>query len=604
MRRFLFIACAGFAVAALGAPDGSVSPGVQEEVNRFSGMYFAQMDGANFFRLYAPGTGIVEFRRNWRRGGIDGAGGWRAKVETNGDVTIREPGSRAGYTFRRGSPFSLEASDGRKGRIESELKPVIQGEIPALWDGAEEDAREADEQKFIGYRLRLFYANPNHAAVLLAELALLGLFAFLYCRRRIAMAGGAVGLAVAAYLLLKTDGRGGMLGMVVGAVALLGFRLFRCGGKIRVAVVSALAVAAVVAFCVGGGLGGRFSAKKIGLDTSSRLEMWQHAPRMMVDSPYGWGETRAGRAYSDWYQPLSSSGVTPTLDSDHLTYMTGFGWFGRFAWAGIWFAMLFSLFRFCLGTGRGATAQPGGLPLPLAEFSALCVAAMFNPILHVWSLWLVPVASLWPFIASRPWKALRRYAVPAAAAAVAAISVCAGFYFAGRGPSRSAALPVFTDGRRVCVRSREPGIWVADDRNTIGWLFAPKEVRYFYAAQPMAKALGYVQKLTDVPPQVRRLAVAGNLCREYVKLWKDGVAPKAEELIFLSPGMPIGDVPESLRRSCKFAFVVGEFAARYEDVYGCLDTSDEVVQIEGAEVYLPGWVGLILSDYVFKKGKE
>ena len=166
-------------------------------------------------------------------------------METNGDVTIREPGSRAGYTFRRGSPFSLEASDGRKGRIESELKPVIQGEIPALWDGAEEDAREADEQKFIGYRLRLFYANPNHAAVLLAELALLGLFAFLYCRRRIAMAGGAVGLAVAAYLLLKTDGRGGMLGMVVGAVALLGFRLFRCGGKIRVAVVSALAVAAV-----------------------------------------------------------------------------------------------------------------------------------------------------------------------------------------------------------------------------------------------------------------------------------------------------------------------------------------------------------------------
>ena len=104
MRRFLCIACAAFAAVAFGAADGAVSSGVQEEVNRFFGMYFAQMDGANFFRLYAPGTGFVEFRKDWRTGGIVGAGGWRAKREANGDVTIREPGSRASYTFRRGSP--------------------------------------------------------------------------------------------------------------------------------------------------------------------------------------------------------------------------------------------------------------------------------------------------------------------------------------------------------------------------------------------------------------------------------------------------------------------------------------------------------------------
>ena len=281
--------------------------------------------------------------------------------------------------------------------------------------------------------------------------------------------------------------------------------------------------------------------------------------------------------------------------------MTGFGWLGRFTWAGIWFVILFVLFRFCLGGGRGATALPGGSPLPLAIFSALGLAAMFNPILHVWSLWLVPIASLWPFISSRPWKTPRRYVVPLVVAAIASLSVCAGFYFAGRGPSRSAVLPIFADGRRVCVRSHEPDVWVADDRNTIGWLWAPKEIRYFYSAHPMTKAMGYVEKLANVPSHVRRLAVAGSLCREYVKLWKEGAAPKAEELVFLSPGMPIDSVPESLRRSCKFAFVVGEFAARYKNVYGNLDNSADVVQIEGAEVYLPGWVGLILSDYVFQK---
>ena len=80
-----------------------------------------------------------------------------------------------------------------------------------------------------------------------------------------------------------------------------------------------------------------------------------------------------------------------------------------------------------------------------------------------------------------------------------------------------------------------------------------------------------------------------------MKLWEAGNAPKAEELIFLSPGMPLEAVPESLRRSCKFALVVGEFAARYVNVYGHLDGADGVVVTEGAEAYLPGWVGLILS---------
>ncbi len=596
MRRFLCIACAVFAAVSFGASDGEVSSGVQEEVNRFFGMYFAPMDGANFFRLYAPGTGMVEFRRNWRTGGIDGAGGWRAKMEANGDVTISEPGRRASYTFRKGSPYSIVTSDGRRGLVESEKKPVMQSKISPLWDGAEEDAREAVAKKWQDGRLKLFYENPNHAAALLAGLALLGLFAFLYGNRKVVILAGAVGTVVAAVLLVMTDGRGGALGFAAGAALLMGFRFFRRGGRVRLAVTSALAAVALVVFCIGAGLGGRLSAKSIDDgSTSSRLEKWKDVPRMMVDSPSGWGETSAGRAYMDWYQPLASFAVTPTLDSDHLTYMTGFGWIGRFAWACAWLLMLFVLFRFAAG---------GGSPLPLAVFTALGVAAMFNPVLHQWTLWLLPIASLWPFAASRPWGALRRYALPAAAAAFVALLICAGFYLAGRGPSRSATLPVFSDGRRVCVRSQEPDIWFADDRNTLGYLNAPKEIRYFYSAYPLARALGYVQRLTDVPSRVHRLAVAGNLCREYVRLWKEGGAPKAQELIFLSPGMPIAEIPEDLRKSCTFAFVVGEFAARYENVYGNLEDSGDVVQIEGAEVYLPGWVGLILSDYVFKKGTE
>ena len=558
------------------------------EAQRFSQMYFAPMDGANFFRLYAPGIGMVEFSRNWQSGGLDGAGGWLAMVEPNRDVTVREPGSQAVYTFRNGRPFSMVASEGKKLRMDFDEEPRISGEIPPMWEGAREEALVVASQKWLDSgRFSLFYANPNHAAMLLAELALLGLFVFLFCRRWFVIICGIPILAASAYFLLKTDGRGGFIALVVGAALLVLLGLFRRGCRIRSALVLALVVAAVVAFFAGSGLGGRFSVKSLyDPSTNVRLEKWRQVPRMMVESPLGWGQTPAGRAYSDWYQPLSSSAVTPTLDSDHLTYMTGFGWFGRFAWAFLWLAALLSLFRYFAG---------GGSPLAPAQLSAIGVAAMFNPLLHVWSLWIVPLVSLWPFAASRPWKAARRYIVPAAIAAVVALAICIAFWRAGREPSRLAVPSISTDGKRVCVGSRNPDVWVVDDRYSIGWLFAPKEIRYFYSAHPGAKPLGYVQRVSDVPKRVRRLAVAGKLCREYVKLWKADKAPVADELIFLSPCMPLNAVPERLRRSCRFAMVVGEFAARYAEVYGLLEGRDGVVVIEGAEAYLPGWVGLILT---------
>lgn len=586
MKPSSFSLCAVLLAAAAQA-FGGVEGAAEAEADRFSQMYFAPMDGANFFRLYAPGTGMVEFSRNWQTRGIEGAGGWSAS-EANGDVTVGEPGSPASYTFRKGRPLSMVASDGKKLRMDFDREPVIHGEIPPMWEDAREEALAVASQKWQGTgRLSLFYANPNHAAMLLAELALLGLFAFLFSRRWYVVVGGIPIFVASSYFLLKTDGRGGFIALAAGAALLVLLGLFRRGSRIRSALSLALVVAAVVAFCVGSGLGGRFSVKSLDdISANVRFEKWRQVPRMMADSPFGWGQTSAGRAYSDWYQPLSSGAVTPTLDSDHLTYMTGFGWFGRFAWAFLWLAALLSLFRF---------SAAGGSPLALAQLSAMGIAAVFNPLLHVWSLWVVPLASLCPFVASCSWKSARRYVVPAVIAAVAALAVCVAFYCAGREPSRLAVPSISTDGGRVFVGSRSPEVWVADDRYSIGWLFAPKEIRYFYSVHPGAKPLGYVQRLSEVPKHVRRLAVSGRLCREYVKLWKSGKAPVADELIFLSPCMPLNAVPERLRRSCRFAMVVGEFAARYEDVYGHLDGLDGVVVIEGAEVYLPGWVGLILT---------
>ena len=63
---------------------------------------------------------------------------------------------------------------------------------------------------------------------------------------------------------------------------LMGFRFFRRGGKIRAAIVSVMAIAVVVAFCIGSGLGGRFSLGKMTDGTSARLEKWWVVPRITV----------------------------------------------------------------------------------------------------------------------------------------------------------------------------------------------------------------------------------------------------------------------------------------------------------------------------------
>ena len=65
MRRILCVVCTAFAALLLAAADEGGASNAQDEATRFSQMYFAPMDGANFFRLYVPETGMVEFCRRY-----------------------------------------------------------------------------------------------------------------------------------------------------------------------------------------------------------------------------------------------------------------------------------------------------------------------------------------------------------------------------------------------------------------------------------------------------------------------------------------------------------------------------------------------------------
>ena len=580
--RCRYFATLGFFLLSCFAVLRAEDLDVKSEVARFSQMYFAAMNGVTFSRLYDPTLGMVEFRRRGYGNEFVGAEGWGA-VEENGETVVRRPDAPCVYHFKEGRPSSLEIN-GKRYSFTYEEEPTIHGGLPEMWEGATEDALARHARKWPG-RFSPFYLNPNHSAVLFASIVLIAFAVFLYASRKWAIILGFVGIVLSGWIFLKIGARAAFGALFLGMFVMWCLRFRRSGGRWRLWTLGCLGAVLAVFFVLGGAIG-RLSVKFEDRGSSWRKEVWSMTPRMMVDAPWGWGETPPGRAYGDWYQPLKSITVTPTLTSDHLTHMVGLSWFGRFAWGFAWFALLAVLFRF---------SWYGGSPLPLALFLMLAASAMANPILHKTSLWLVPLASLGLVARSCPQRAWRDLKLPLIIAGVLALMLVGGFYFSGLYASRDAKLTIHTDSKSVFVGSSTPAVWVVDDRYTLGWLFAPKELRYFYKSVPNARAMGYTEKIAAVPKRVHRLVIAGKLCRDYIKAWVKGEAPRAEELVFISPGFGLKEVPPRLMTSCRFQMVVGEFAARYVDVYGELEPSDNVALAPGAEVYIPGWMSLAIA---------
>lgn len=574
-------------LALLVASCSAVLPAAELDLNaeaeRFSQMYFAPMDGGNFCRLFHPDLGMVEFRRRWKSHQFIGAAGWRAEEDGQGTVVVQPPDSPCLYQFLNGRPQTLVAGE-RKLRMSFEEEPVIPGGIPELWEGAEEDAEEFFWKKWPG-RFAPFYKNPNHSCVLFTSFLLVAFWVFMYAEKRWLAVLGLAGTVVFGWLTVKTEARTGFVAAGAGLLILWGFRFLKPRGRWRLGLLGLLGVGVVAFFLCGGNLG-RLALKTKDAGSVMRFETWRATPRMMVESPWGWGKTTSGRAYSDWYQPINANYVTPTLTSDHLTHMVALGWCGRFVWVFGWFALFAVLCRF---------ACKGGSPLPLALMFALGFSAVGNPILGVKMLWLVPLASLALVLQARPWRDWRSYRWALGFAGAAALAVLLAFYIPGRKDSKAASLPVRTNGHTVILGKGEPRVWVVDDRYTLGWLFAPKLVRNYYMQTAETRPFGYTEEIKALPRRVKRLVVAGRKCEDYLALWSRGKAPQAEELVFISPPFALSDVPLPLRQACRFMMVLGEFAARYVDVYGPMQDSAEIGIATGAEVYIPGWVDFALG---------
>lgn len=565
---------------------------------RIEDAYFAP-ENQLIFKLVDASGAVREFERDFSRPGhLRSVGDWDGELLPEGQVVLRswrQGKVESAYRFERGRLVESEIGGVRKSYDRTAPHRLPQGVIPPLApvDDAVSAARAAEfsRQEMAGKwngtgRLSFPFANPNQSSALYVEVALVALAAFVFFagwwKRAVALSL----FAASVLCVLWCGSRGGMLGLLAGLAVLFAGRfssVVRARAFWICLVASALLVAGwLLAFGTGDLMRGFTHGGGVSWSNAIRLDMWKASPQMMAAAPGGWGFCGAGRAYLDWFQPLSVFCLTGSLMNDHLTWLVSFGTCGRVAY----------LFAFVLIVLIGLRETfVCHRPFFLSVWSAFAVMAWFNPVFDEWTLWVVPVLSLLAaWNSARPLR-LKQFGLLAGVAFVTAVLVLWAIV-SWVGASRQVP-SIAVEGNRVLINGRSPRTWVVDDcRGALGGLLVGKDIRDYYSAVPHAGSIGYVRSIDDLPASgVERLVLAGKAGNDWLmRLSEDESArtrlPKS--VLFISPPFPPSAIPEGVRMTCRPEILVGEFAAAYDPEYG--RPTKGVTVAEGMELYVMMWL--------------
>ncbi|MBR2838269.1 MAG: O-antigen ligase family protein [Kiritimatiellae bacterium] len=598
MRRLCCILLLASSAAVSSAADGP------SETDLAAITYFAPVCPF-YYRMMGPDGELREFQQ-LDEAHFKAPRGWSAEV-VDGKVEVRAPGHRR-FTYSDGRLVTYQRGR-KKHTISYPFEPAYGGRPASLW-GIEPGQMDRERmQKRLDRltdiwsmtgRFSLWFRSPNAAVAFLAGVALVGAALFLSC--------GAVGLSVGLAAMLAslaglalTGSRGGMLAFLAGFAVLIAASFLRRKGRPswrRVLVlVGCLVLAGVFAVATQGskrftkGLVRAIEGRGEGRDRSA---LFAAGARMMADAPDGWGVRGAGPAYSHWYQSMGGDTWQMTLVSDHLTHLVGYGWAGRWLWTFGWFAAIALLWKF---------ARRGFSSAGVAVWVSLFVAALFNVMLSQPAVWALPAVfaglMAWRLCRGewREWRGYLKWLGFGAAASVAAVAalyaVCAAV-----GPSSPR---IRHAGGAVTVGEGEPSVWVVDDGETLGGLYTQNLIRRHYLTAPASNAVPasvYCRSLADVPGRVGRLVLAGRQGERFLALRRQGRAPSAGEIVFVSPPFGPKDFPADLLAGTRVGVLLGEFAARYVDVYGEGPLPKWVTLVKGAELYIPNW-----TDYAIGGGR-
>ena len=415
-------------------------------------------------------------------------------------------------------------------------------------------------------RWQLWFDNPNKAAVILAQIAIVGLALFFARGRKRALVGLAM-FMIPSMALVHTFSRGGIIAWLAGiAIIVLGKfheRIWR-----RRCAIAAVGVCIVLAMSCWLGLSRRMAYGLSGGDRSvgNRLELWSAAPRMLHDAPGGWGLGCSGDAYMDWYQPLPGRERYRTLVNSHLTWIVETGWLGFSIWTLVWGALLH--WGFCSG-------RKGGRWTCLAELSCFFVAGAFSSVMESGWLWLIPGAVLVceaGLGANRPLIRMMRSVRAVFVFGMPLIIVCFGASCLAYRDSR-----VSKRGETVRFDGAAESCWIVADESVLGGEHYPRVLREA-AAELNMPTFFFVEHASAVPESVENLV----LCGAADACLRRGTS----RTVWMSPSerSPVvgGDV-----------VIKGEFDDSDLEFEKC-----DVIEVPGTGRYIPYWPE-ILSSLVY-----
>lgn len=406
-------------------------------------------------------------------------------------------------------------------------------------------------------RWQLWFDNPNKAAVLLAELAVLGLM-MLFAKGRRKFGWGLVLFCLPSLALVQTFSRGGIVAWAV-AVAFVLWRRAREYGWDRRGAIAVGVLVLVFAFSAYLGLSRRMADGFSGDDRSvcNRFEVWSKVPQMVSDAPLGWGLGKAGAAYMNWYQPLDRLERYRTLVSSPLTWFAETGWAGMFVWMTVWSALLH------FGAFVGSRTHRW---ICFSEWLCLGVAGVFSTVMESPWLWLLPMATVLiegKTFANERWLGLRRCAacglrVGSLFTVLAFVGVKMFWY-----DSKVLKSTGWTEYRGAC-----PACWVVSDPDVMGGANYPRVLREEFSQQELI-TFRFVDDVLKLPKNAEVVAFCGRS--------KSCGRRGRRRTIWVSP-------PGGAAVVSGDTVIVGEFSS----ASACWEAVD-AVEVPGAADFIPSW---------------
>lgn len=220
------------------------------------------------------------------------------------------------------------------------------------------------------------FSNPNAAGALVCMIAL-GIW-LLPGRNREAMVLKAVVTMVGMILMAMTASRGALIALIAGGAA-----SWLASGRPwshRSWLVVGIALLLLSLIALPGTMGKRL-ARTSPQEPSfvSRMEVYRAIPQLLVSAPGGWGSGQAASAYESWFQPMNDTRHFKNLLSTHGTWLVEWGWPLRFLYFMVWGAVLLLAWR---------------VPVSFGIWVAWGTASCFSHIGKEWSLWMIPIGSL------------------------------------------------------------------------------------------------------------------------------------------------------------------------------------------------------------------